>query len=153
MLWLFRPHRAYGDNTPCILYLRNRYKWVVSFMLQQLYLEEQSSKNHWIGGWTDPRHRLTVLVKIKIIVTVRIELQHFSLQLVTLQLSYMSSSSPVLLTSWSGILPQKLIAVQTVRKFPTSMQLKGSHQCLLGPDTEPCPQLGQSTQCPHILLL
>jgi hypothetical protein len=68
-------------------------------MLQQLYLEEQSFKNHWIGGWTDPRHRLTVLVKIKISVTVRTELQPFSLQLVTLQLSYMSSSSPVLLTS------------------------------------------------------
>jgi hypothetical protein len=40
---------------PCILNLRNRWRWVVSFIPWSLFFpHEKSLQYHWIGGWVGP---------------------------------------------------------------------------------------------------
>jgi hypothetical protein len=54
-----------GCEGPHILNIRTRWRCVVSFMPQPLYLWCKSPSPHWIGGWVGPRACLNMMVKIK----------------------------------------------------------------------------------------
>jgi hypothetical protein len=52
-----------GDTDPRILNLGTRWRWVVSFTLRPLYLQEEASCTHWIGGWVGTRAGLDAVTR------------------------------------------------------------------------------------------
>jgi len=57
--------KAYESIARCILNLNTRWRCVVSFMLQPLYLWENIPANVCVGGWVDPTDSLDSLEKKK----------------------------------------------------------------------------------------